>query len=143
MTRRWQVAPGVWVAEDDVAFRFTRSGGPGGQHVNKVSTRVEVTFDLAAATAFTTQQKDRLRSALGRRLSATGVLRVASDESRSQSKNRDLALRRLIDILRRALKPEVPRVPTRPTRASTERRLRAKKQRSKTKGIRRAERADE
>ncbi len=116
----------------EVELRFSRSSGPGGQHANTAETRVEAVLDVEATTALTERQRQRVLAKAGRTLRA-----VAQDE-RSQSRNRELAVERLVEQLREALKVERRRVPTKPTRASRERRLEAKKRRSQTKKLRRA-----
>jgi ribosome-associated protein len=115
----------------DVEFRFSRSSGPGGQHAQKTETRVEAVFDVQRSTALTEIQKRRIVARAG------PVLRAVAQDQRSQSRNRELALERLVEQLRRALRVERRRVPTKPTAASRERRLEQKRLRSKTKRLRR------
>jgi ribosome-associated protein len=115
----------------DVEFRFSRSSGPGGQHAQKSETRVEAVLDVEATTALSAAQKRRV---VGR---AGPVLRAVAQDERSQARNRELALERLVEQLRRALRVERRRVPTRPTEASRERRLDEKRRRSKVKRLRR------
>ena len=121
----------------ELDFRFTRSGGPGGQHVNTSSTRAELTFDLAGSPTLTDQERERAMRRLRTRLDGEGRLRVVAQDERSQSRNRELALERLVEQLRRALRVERRRVPTKPTEAARERRLEEKRRRSKTKRLRR------
>jgi ribosome-associated protein len=116
----------------EVELRFSRSSGPGGQHANTAETRVEAVLDVESTTALTERQRRRVLAKAGRTLRA-----VAQDE-RSQSRNRELAVQRLVEQLREALKVERRRVPTKPTQASRERRLESKKRRSETKKLRRA-----
>jgi ribosome-associated protein len=116
----------------DVEFRFSRSSGPGGQHAQKSETRVEAVLDVEATTALSAAQKRRV---VGR---AGPVLRAVAQDERSQARNRELALERLVEQLRRALRVERRRVPTRPTEASRERRLDEKRRRSKVKRLRRS-----
>ena len=115
----------------EIEMRFTRSGGPGGQHANTADTRVEVSFDVEGSASLGPRQRERLLQKLGPEVRA-----VASDE-RSQARNRELALRRLADRLERALRVDKPRTATRPTKASKERRLQEKKRRGEVKRRRR------
>ncbi|HYI62584.1 MAG TPA: alternative ribosome rescue aminoacyl-tRNA hydrolase ArfB [Acidimicrobiales bacterium] len=110
---------------------FTTSGGPGGQHANKASTRVELRFDVASSSALSPAQKRRVTGRLG------PALRVVADDERSQARNRELARERLAAALREALVPPRPRVRTRPSRGSKERRLAGKRQQSERKSSRR------
>jgi ribosome-associated protein len=116
----------------EVEFRFSRSSGPGGQHAQKTETRVEASFNVDASTALTETQKRRVVARAG------PVLRAVAQDERSQSRNRELALERLVEQLRRALKVERRRVATQPTAASRERRLEQKRRRAKTKRLRRS-----
>ena len=115
----------------EVQFRFSRSSGPGGQHAQKSETRVEAVFEVEASNALTDTQKRRVVARAGPELRA-----VAQDE-RSQLRNRELAVDRLVEQLRRGLKVERRRVPTKPTEASRRRRLEDKQRRSRTKKLRR------
>jgi len=124
----------VVVPYGELEFRFSRSGGPGGQNVNTRDTRVEVVFDVARSPSLGPRQRARLTERLGGRLDTEGRLRVVASEERSQAQNRDLAVNRLRDLLAEALRPDPPpRRPTRPTRSSTERRLAAKRERGRLK----------
>lgn len=115
----------------ELRFRFSRSGGPGGQHANTADTRVEVIFDVAGSPTLRPSQRTRLLARFG-----PEVVSVAADE-RSQSRNRALALERMAGRLRVGLHVEAPRVATRPTRGSQRRRVEAKRRRSETKRLRR------
>lgn len=115
----------------ELRFRFTRSGGPGGQHANTSDTRVEVIFDVEASSSLGPRQRERLLQKLG-----PEVVAIAADE-RSQARNRELAMDRLARRIADALRIEKPRRPTRPTKASKERRLAEKKRRSERKRDRR------
>jgi ribosome-associated protein len=115
----------------EIELRFSRSSGPGGQHAQKTSSRVEATFDVAASTALGEAQKQRVIARVG------PVLRAVAQDERSQLRNRQLAVERLVDELRAALRVERRRRPTAPTKASRERRLDAKRRRTETKQLRR------
>lgn len=116
----------------ELRWRYSRSGGPGGQHANTSDTRVEVIFDVAGSPSLGPRQRERLLAKLG-----PEVVAVAADE-RSQVRNRALALERLRERLAAALRVETPRRPTKPTRASKVRRVDAKRRRSETKRLRRS-----
>jgi ribosome-associated protein len=123
---------GATVPAGELAERFSRSPGPGGQSVNTSDTRVELLFDPTTSTAFTTAQRDRLLRRLG-----PGPVAVTASEHRSQLRNRAAARERLVAILREALAPPPPpRRPTKPSRSSQRRRVEEKKQRGRTKDLR-------
>ena len=115
----------------EVQFRYSRSSGPGGQHPQKSETRVEAVFDVERSQALSDRQKRRVAARAG------PVVRAVAQDERSQLRNRELALERLVEQLRRALRVERRRVPTKPTEASRERRLEEKRRRSRTKRLRR------
>jgi ribosome-associated protein len=120
------------IALSELTWRFSRSGGPGGQHANTADTRAEVVFDVAGSPSLGPRQRARLLERLG------PEVRVVAADERSQARNRQLALDRLADRLREALRVETPRRPTKPTRASQARRVDAKRKRSETKRLRRS-----
>ena len=125
------------IPERELGWRFSRSGGPGGQGVNTTDSRVELIFDVTASTTLTEQQRARVLQRLSNRL-VDGVLTVVASEYRSQLRNRDAARARLAAMLRAALAPEPPtRQPTRPSRAARERRLADKRRRMLIKRLRR------
>jgi len=126
-----QVTRSVLLPRSEIDFRFSRSSGPGGQHAQKSDTRVEASFDVEASSALTEAQKRRVLAKAG------PVLRAVAQDERSQWRNRELATERLVESLRRALKVERRRRPTKPTKASRERRLESKRRRSDTKRLRR------
>ena len=125
------MTPTCVIRMDELDWRFSASGGPGGQHVNTANTRAEVRFDIAGSPSLGPRQRARLLERLG-----PDVRVVASDE-RSQLRNRELALERLRSRLADALRVEKPRRPTKPTRAAKEKRLEQKRHRSETKRRRR------
>lgn len=131
------LGPGAVVHEDELVYRASRSGGPGGQNVNKTETRVELYFDVAKSPGLTDFARARLLSALAARLDSDGVLRVVSSEARSQSRNKEAALERLKEWVQEALRPRRLRKRTKPTRGSKERRLAEKRHRSDLKSGRR------
>ena len=115
----------------EIELRFSRSSGPGGQHANTAETRVEAVLDVEASSALTEAQKRRVVAKAG------PALRAVAQDERSQLRNRELAVERLVGQLREALKVERRRVTTKPTAASRERRLESKRRRSQTKKLRR------
>jgi ribosome-associated protein len=122
----------------ELEFRATRSGGPGGQHVNTSSTRIELIFDLAGSPTLTDPERDRARRRLRSRLDAEGRLRIVAQDERSQYRNRRLATERFCEVMRAALAPPPPpRRPSRPTRAATEDRLESKRRNTVRKRMRR------
>jgi ribosome-associated protein len=125
-----RVTRSVVLPLSEVLFRTSRSSGPGGQHAQKSETRVEAVFDVESSTALTEAQKRRVVDRAGT------VLRAVAQDERSQARNRELALERLVEQLRRALRVERKRIATKPTAAAKERRLQEKKRRSKTKKLR-------
>ena len=139
MTGPLRVTRSVVVPEGELAWRFSRSSGPGGQSVNTADSRVELSLDIARTTALGPVQRVRVLERLSRRLVA-GVLTVKASEHRSQLRNREAALDRMAEILAGALAPPPPRRrPTKPRRGAVERRLADKKRRSRTKQLRRNE----
>ncbi len=134
---RLVVTDAVRVPRHELLATFSASGGPGGQHANKAATRVELTFDVAASSAFSDAQRQRVTAKLG------SIVRVVADDERSQLRNRALAEERLATKLREALFVPRPRRATKPTRGSQRRRVDAKKQRGEIKRFRRPPSADE
>jgi ribosome-associated protein len=125
------------IPQGEIRLRASRSSGPGGQHVNTSSTRVELAWNALASTALTEVERSRVLARLGHRLDSRGNLRLVSGATRSQLQNKDDVVDRLHRLLRDALKPVKPRKKTRPTRAAREERLADKKRRSARKAERR------
>jgi ribosome-associated protein len=128
---RVRVTPTLVIPASELAWRFSRSGGPGGQHANTSDTRAEVRFDIAGSPSLGPRQRARLLERFG------PELRVVADDERSQARNRALALERLCAQLEAALRVRPSRRPTRPTQASVERRLDAKRRQAARKADRR------
>ena len=124
------------IDDNELEERFVRSSGPGGQNVNKVSTAVELRFDLAANTSIPPPAKARLVKLAGRRLTDDGVLIIQADRFRTQDMNRSDAKKRLAGLIAEALIAPKPRIKTRPTRSSKERRIKAKTVRGSVKKMR-------
>ncbi len=122
---------------DELQFRFSKSSGPGGQHVNKAETRVTLLFDVANSPSLTEEQKALLLEKLQNRLDKSGTLQVSVQTFRSQSRNRDTAVARLQKLLKKALTPPKKRKRTKPSKAAKEKRLAEKKRRSQLKVERR------
>ena len=123
------IADGIEIPDDELTFTASRSGGPGGQHVNKTSSRVTLRFDVAHSPRLPDQVRARLLSVLGDRVEADGTVRVVCQSSRSQFANRKAAERRLEALLAEALVPVAPRVATKVPRAEKRRRVASKKRR--------------
>ncbi len=126
----------IEIPDEEIGFETSTSGGPGGQHANRVETRVTVVFDVSSSGAFTPGERAQLLSRLGHRLSRDGRLRIQSDRHRSQRMNRDDALLKFREAICRALEPERVRKPTRVPAAAKAKRLNEKKRRSEVKKFR-------
>jgi ribosome-associated protein len=131
-----RVDPTCELDERELVIRTSRSAGPGGQHVNRTETRVEVVLDVVNSPSFTERQRALILERLRSRIHLDGTLTVAAQEHRSQLRNKEAALERLAGLLARALHVDADRRPTRPTRASQKRRVETKKLRSATKKMR-------
>jgi ribosome-associated protein len=130
MAEDLDVGNGVTIPAAELTVRFSRSSGPGGQNVNRRATRAEVVFDLVSSPSVPPAIKTRARQRLRGQLDTSGRLRVVADDERTQRANRELALQRLAQTLRRAFEPPPPpRKRTQPTKAARERRLVEKKRR--------------
>lgn len=127
----------VTIRRGEVRFRFVAGGGPGGQHANRSATQVELLFDVAGSPSLDPAQRERVQAALRGSIDARGTLRLVSQSTRSQYRNREDALGRFRRLLRAALRVPRARRPTRPTPASREARLEAKRRRSAIKARRR------
>jgi ribosome-associated protein len=130
------IMTGVEIPETELEFIASRSGGPGGQNVNKVSSRVTLRFDLDRTTALNPEQRERIRKRLSSRISKEGVLQISSQRTRSQELNREDAVARFVELLRAALREEKRRVKTKATRSSREERLKEKRIRTAVKQAR-------
>ena len=132
-----EVTQSLWLDDDEVQIRAVRASGPGGQHVNKVSTAIELRFDVRASPSLPEPVRARLYKLSGNRLTMDGVIVLVAQEHRSQEMNRQAAVERLLDLIREAAKPPPPpRKKTRPTYASKLRRLEGKTKRSSVKAMR-------
>jgi len=132
-----RVTHSIAIDESEIEMDFVRASGPGGQHVNKASTAVQLRFDAARSANLPEDVKQRLRRVAGGRMTAEGVLVIDARRYRSQARNRDDAIARLVALLLKAAQPPKRRRKTKPTRASRERRLAEKRRRGETKQQRR------
>jgi ribosome-associated protein len=130
-----RITDSLAIDEDEIVWNFTRASGPGGQNVNKVSSAAELRFDVARAF-LPEDLKARLKPLAGRQLTLDGVLVITAQETRSQERNREIALAKLVELLRKAAHRPKRRIATKPTRASKTRRLDSKSKRSTTKKLR-------
>jgi ribosome-associated protein len=126
----------ISIAEHELEERFVRASGPGGQNVNKLSSAVQLRFDVRRSPSLTTDVRLRLERMAGRRLTRDGVLVIMAQRHRTQERNRQDALDRLVELIQAASVAPTPRRPTKPTRGSKERRLATKKNRSSIKNLR-------
>lgn len=126
----------------EIQFRFARSSGPGGQHVNRAETQVELLWDVAGSPSLTPDQRQLLLAAMANRIDKNGILHLVSGHTRSQERNRQEVMARFVRLLQEALRPPRPRRPTRPPAAARKLRLRLKKHRSQIKRRRRIESED-
>ena len=131
----------IAIDDREIDERFVRASGPGGQNVNKVATAVELRFDVRSSS-MPSDVKDRLLALAANRITADGVLLIDSREHRTQARNREAARERLVELIAKAAKPPRRRKATRPGRAAREKRLEAKKLRSRMKALRRRDHSD-
>jgi ribosome-associated protein len=120
----------------ELEFKAVRSGGAGGQHVNKVSSKVELSFNIPSSTALTEEEKQRIYLKLAPRLTKENILLLQTDESRSQHRNKELVIQKFLDLLKNALKVPKKRRKTVPTKSAIEKRLRSKQKKAEKKAFR-------
>lgn len=121
----------------ELLFNTSRSGGAGGQHVNKVATKVELQFDVHSSNALTEEEKGLVFSQLKNRINNNGIFKLQADTTRSQLKNKEIAIERFLTLIEKALTPKTPRKKTKPSKASKEQRLNEKRKLSEKKSSRR------
>src|SRR2546423_10105018 len=129
----------LFLDDGEIEESFVRASGPGGQNVNKVSSAVQLRFDLSGSRSLPEKVRERLARLAGHRLTRDGVIVIIAQRYRTQERNRQDALKRLVALIRRAAEPPTPRRPTKPSRAARERRLEAQARRATTKDRRRAQ----
>jgi ribosome-associated protein len=132
-----EINDGLSIPLAELGFRYSRSSGPGGQHAQKTSTRVELLFDVGSSPSLTDKQRERILRRLAGYIDTTGVLHLSSQSERSQLRNKEEVVVRFQELVREALKRRKRRKATKPTAESKERRLKKKQQRSQTKKLRR------
>jgi ribosome-associated protein len=138
-----QITPTLAIEENEISEEFVRAAGPGGQNVNKVSTAVQLRFNVAQSPSLPEDVRQRLQRLAGKRLTTEGELIIVANQARSQLENRAAALQQLIDLIQRATIKPKPRRPTKPSVAARERRLDHKRRHSVTKRQRRSRPSEE
>ena len=128
-----EIGDGLTIPDEEVTFATSRSGGPGGQNVNKLETRVTLRFDLQGSVTLSEEQKVRLSERLATRITRAGFLQVTSQKHRTQAENREAAVERFAELLREGLHEEAPRKKTKVSKAAKRRRIEAKRQRGQRK----------
>ena len=131
-----EITPDITIADWELTESFIRASGPGGQNVNKVSTAVELRFEAMRSPHLPAPVKSRLRRLAGRRWTKDGAIVIQVDTTRSQARNREIARERLAELILKALEKPKRRIPTKPTKGSKERRIKAKKERGEVKRLR-------
>jgi ribosome-associated protein len=133
-----EITEAIAIGDSEIGFQFVRSSGPGGQNVNKVATGVQLRFDAANSPSLPDDVRERLIRLAGKRVTEEGVLVINAHQHRSQERNRQDAIDRLVALIRQAAQPPKTRRKTRPTAASERRRLEGKRRRSELKRLRRS-----
>ncbi len=128
-----KIKEGILIGEDEISFTFSRSSKPGGQNVNKISSRVTLLFDVANSPSLSAEHKNQITTRLRTRINKYGVLRVVAQRHRSQAANREAAIERFVELLQETLKPVKARKKTRISFTAKKRRLNGKKRRSRLK----------
>ena len=131
------ITPDIKISENEIKFRFIRASGPGGQNINKVSTAVQLRFDVKNSPSLSDQVRYRLPRLAGRRITEHGILIIEARRFRTQERNRRDAIDRLVKLIQKAFEKPKPRIKTKPTLASRQRLVAAKKRRSRVKRMRR------
>jgi ribosome-associated protein len=132
-----EITPSIQIGDEEIEFAFIHSPGPGGQNVNKVSSAVQLRFNLQDSPTVPQEVKQRLAKLAGRKLTSEGVLIIEARQYRSQERNRQAAIERLVRLVQQACQPPKPRHKTKPTRAAILRRLESKRKRGEIKRLRR------